>query len=275
MAETFERTIGDKTLSLEVGKLAGLADGAVTVTYGDTVILAAACVSNKPREGIDFFPLTVDFDERLYAIGKIPGSFFRREGRPTTDAVLAARLTDRPLRPLFPKGFRNDVQVTLTVLSSDREHDPDVLGTIGASAAVSISGAPFAGPVSAVRIGRINGEFIINPTYEQLEESELDLVVSGTRDAIMMVEAGAKQVSEDVMLQALEFGQSVNQEIIALQDQLIKKVGKPQMEVEPKKALPEVKKKVQAALEGSFDELLAAAKEERQGGLDSRRQELV
>ncbi len=275
MAETFERTIGDKTLILETGKLAGLADGAVTVRYGDTVLLATACVSDKPRDGMDFFPLTVDFEERLYSIGKIPGSFFRREGRPSTDAILASRLTDRPIRPLFPKGFRNDVQVVMTLLSSDREHDPDVLGTIGASAALSISGAPFAGPVSAVRIGRINGEFIINPTYEQVQESELDLVVSGTRDAIMMVEAGAKQVPEDVMLEALEFAQNVNVEIIALQDELIAKAGKPKLEFEPKKAHPAVKEKVKGALEGSLDELLAAAKEERQGGLDSRRQELV
>ncbi len=275
MAETFERTIGDKTLTLETGKLAGLADGSVLVRYGDTVILAVACVSDKPREGIDFFPLTVDFEERLYAIGKIPGSFFRREGRPTNDAILASRLTDRPIRPLFPKGFRNDVQVVMTLLSSDREHDPDVLGTIGASAALSISGAPFADPVAAVRIGRINGEFIINPTYDQMEDSELDLVVSGTRDAIMMVEAGAKQVPEDVMLEALEFAQNVNQDIIALQDELIAKVAKPKIEFEPAQVAPDLKKKVQGELESSLDELLAAAKEERQGGLDSRRQELV
>ncbi len=275
MADTFERTIGNKTLSLETGKLAGLADGSVVVRYGDTVILAVACLSDKPRDGIDFFPLTVDFEERLYAIGKIPGNFFRREGRPTNDAILASRLTDRPIRPLFPKGFRNDVQIVMTLMSSDREHDPDVLGTIGASAALSISGAPFAGPVSAVRLGRIDGEFVINPTYDQLEESDLDLVVSGTKDAIMMVEAGAKQVPEDVMLEALEFAQKVNQEIIALQEQLIKKVGKPQIDFEAKAVHPDLKKKVLAALEGSLDELLAAAKEERQGGLDSRRQELV
>jgi polyribonucleotide nucleotidyltransferase len=275
MAETFERTIGDKTLTLESGKLAGLADGAVVVRYGDTVILATACVSDKPREGIDFFPLTVDFEERLYSIGKIPGSFFRREGRPSTDAILASRLTDRPIRPLFPKGFRNDVQIAMTLLSSDREHDPDVLGTIGASAALSISGAPFAGPVSAVRVGRIDGQFVINPTYDQIQESELDLVVSGTKDAIMMVEAGALEVGEDVMLEALEFAQSVNQEIIELQEKLIKKVGKPQLEVEASKVHPKLKGLVEEALEGNLEELLAAAKDERQGGLDDRRLELV
>ena len=206
MAETFQRQIGDKTLILEVGELAGLASGAVTVRYGDTVLLATVCVSDKPREGIDFFPLTVDFEERLYAIGKIPGSFFRREGRPSTDAILSCRLTDRPIRPLFPKDFRNDVQAIITVLSADRETIPDVLGTIGASAALSISGAPFAGPVSSVRVGYIDEEFIANPTYDQLQESELDLVVAGTRDAVMMVEAGALQVKEDTMLRAIEFG---------------------------------------------------------------------
>ncbi|MCH6545762.1 MAG: hypothetical protein IH796_07145 [Deltaproteobacteria bacterium] len=175
MAEKFERTIGAQQLILEVGELAGLANGAVTVRYGDTILLAAACVSTKPREGIDFFPLTVDFEERLYAIGKIPGSFFRREGRPSTDAILACRLTDRPIRPLFPKGFRNDVQVTITVLSADQESIPDVLGTIGASAALCMSEVPFAGPVSSVRIGRIDGEFVVNPTVAQTEESDIDL----------------------------------------------------------------------------------------------------
>jgi polyribonucleotide nucleotidyltransferase len=275
MAETFERTIGNKTLTLETGRLAGLADGAVTLRYGDTVLLATACVSAKPRDGIDFFPLTVDFEERLYSIGKIPGSFFRREGRPSTDAILASRLTDRPIRPLFPKGFRNDVQIVMTLLSSDREHDPDVLGTIAASAALSMTGAPFAGPVSSVRVGRIDGEFVVNPTYEQIEQSELDLVVAGTRDAVMMVEAGARQLPEDLVLSAIEFGQSINQEIIALQEELIAKVDRPKLEFEPKKVSSKAKDEVKAALEGSLDELLAAAKEERQGGLDSRRQELL
>ena len=274
MAETFQRTIGSTELILETGDLAGLADGAVTVRYGDTVILATACISNKPREGIDFFPLTVDYEERLYAIGKIPGSFFRREGRPSTDAILAARLTDRPIRPLFPKGFRNDVQVIITVLSADREHDADVLGTIGASAAVCLTGVPFGGPVSSVRIGYINNELVVNPTYEQLQESELDLVVAGTRDAIMMVEAGAKQVDEKLMLEALAFGQQVNQEIIALQDELIAKAGKPPMDFAAKALTAGVKDAVKAALEGSLDEILTEAREERQGGLDARRQEL-
>ncbi len=275
MAETFERTIGDRTLTLETGELAQLAGGAVTVRYGDTVLLATACVSEQPREGIDFFPLTVDFEERLYAAGKIPGSFFRREGRPSTDAILAGRLTDRPIRPLFPKGFRNDVQVVITVLSADQENDPDVLGTVAASAALSISNAPFSGPVSSVRVGYIDGQFVVNPTYPQLEDSDLDLVVAGTRDAIMMVEAGASQVPEQVMAEAIEFGQRMNVEIITLQDELVAKVGQPKIEFEAKRVQPKVKDEVKAALEGRLEELLAAAKEERQSGLEERRQELL
>ncbi len=275
MAETFEREIGDKTLILEVGELAGLANGAVTVRYGDTVLLATACVSPKPRAGMDFFPLTVDFEERLYAIGKIPGSFFRREGRPGTDAILSCRLTDRPIRPLFPKGFRNDVQVIITVLSTDRQNIPDVLGTIGASAALSISGAPFAGPVSSVRVGYIDEEFVANPTYDQLQESELDLVVAGTRDAVMMVEAGALQVPEDIMLKAIEFGQKVNQDILDMQDELIAKVGQPQIEFETSGVPADVKDAVKAATAGDIEDILVEVKTERQGGLDARREALA
>jgi len=275
MAERFERTIGDQTLILETGELAGLANGAVTVRYGDTVLLATACVSDRPREGIDFFPLTIDYEERHYAIGKIPGSFFRREGRPSNDAILAGRLTDRPLRPLFPKSFRRDVQVVITILSADQENDPDVLGTIGASAALSIAGVPFAGPVSSVRVGYIDGDFVINPTYAKLQESSLDLVVAGTRDAIMMVEAGARQVPERVILEALEIGQRANQEVLDLQGELIAKAGKPPMQFESAPLRPEVKDAVRAALEGRLEEILAEAKDERQGGLDARRQELL
>ncbi len=260
---------------LEAGELAGQANGSVVVRYGDTVVLATACVSNQPREGIDFFPLTVDFEERLYAVGRIPGSFFRREGRPTTEAILAGRLTDRPIRPLFPKGFRNDVQVVLTVLSADQENDPDVLGTIGASAALSMSEVPFAGPVSSTRIGYIDGELVVNPTFAQLDESQLDLVVAGTRDAIMMVEAGASQVPERTMLEALELGQRVNQEIIELQDELVKALGRAKLEFETPALLPKVKDEVEAALEGRLEEILAAVKEERSAGLETRKQELL
>src|SRR6476469_5965602 len=195
---TLSTEFGGRTLTIETGKLANLAGGSVTVRYGDTMLLGTANRS-EPRPGLDFFPLTIEFEERMYAAGKIPGGFIKRESRPSEAAILAARLTDRPIRPLFPEGYKDDIQIVITVLSTDQENEPDVLGTIAASAALTISEIPFQGPIAAVRIGRIDGEFVINPTYSQLEESELDLVVSGTRDAIMMVEAGAKLLPEAVM----------------------------------------------------------------------------
>jgi DNA polymerase III epsilon subunit family exonuclease len=222
---TLSTELGGRTLTIETGKLARLAGGAVTVRYGDTLLLGTANRA-EPRPGLDFFPLTIDFEERMYAAGKIPGGFIKREARPSEGAILAARLTDRPIRPLFPEGYKDDVQCVLTVLSTDQENDPDVLGTIAASAALTISEIPFLGPVAAVRIGRIDGEFIINPTTSQLEQSELDLVVSGTRDAIMMVEAGAKILPESVMADAIMFGHRSLQPVIELQEQLRAQVGK-------------------------------------------------
>jgi DNA polymerase III epsilon subunit family exonuclease len=222
-----EAEIGNQTFSLEAGKLAEQADGAVIVRYGDTVILATAVASKEPREGTDFFPLTIDFEERMYAAGKIPGGFIKRESRPSEAAILAMRLTDRPIRPLFPKGYRNDVQVVLTVLSADQENDPDILAVNGASAALSVSGIPFLGPAGAVRVGRIDGQFVTNPTYSQLEQSDLDLVVAGTRDAVMMVEAGAKILPESTMADAIEYGQRELQKSIDLQDKLVATAGTP------------------------------------------------
>jgi polyribonucleotide nucleotidyltransferase len=223
---TLSTELGGRTLTIETGKLALLAGGSVMVRYGDTVVLGAANRSD-PRPGLDFFPLTVDFEERMYAAGKIPGGFIKREARPSEAAILAARLTDRPIRPLFPEGYKDDVQVVLTVLSADQENDPDVLGTIAASAALTISDVPFLGPIAAVRIGRIDGEFIVNPTIGQLDESDLDLVVSGTRDAIMMVEAGAKILPETIMGDAIMFAHRTLRPIIDLQEQLREQVGKP------------------------------------------------
>jgi polyribonucleotide nucleotidyltransferase len=263
MAERLETQLGGRTLSLETGKVAQQANGSVVARFGDTVILATATASVAPREGIDFFPLTIDYEERLYAIGKIPGSFFRREGRPSTEAILAARLTDRPLRPLFPKGFRNDVQVIITILSADQETDPDTLGTIAASAALTISDIPFEGPVSSVRIGFVNGEFVVNPTFPQLEASRLDLVVASTRDAVVMVEAGANEVDEEVVLEAIRIAHGANQEVIQLQEQLRAKVGKPKREVQLKKLDPAIKDAVAAAVQDRIDELVAVAKDER------------
>jgi DNA polymerase III epsilon subunit family exonuclease len=220
-----EAEIGGQTFSLEAGKLAEQADGAVLVRYGDSVLLATA-VSANPREGIDFFPMTVDYEERMYAAGKIPGGFIKRESRPSEAAILAMRLTDRPIRPLFPKGYKQEVQIVLTVLSADQENDPDILAVNGASAALAISSIPFLGPVGAVRVGRLNGEFVTNPTTSQLEESDLDLVVAGTRDAVMMVEAGAKILPESVMADAIAYGQSELQKSIDLQEKLVATAGK-------------------------------------------------
>jgi polyribonucleotide nucleotidyltransferase len=222
-----EAEIGGQTFSMEAGKLAEQADGAVIVRYGDTVVLATAVASKEPREGADFFPLTVDYEERMYAAGKIPGGFIKRESRPSEAAILAMRLTDRPIRPLFPKGYYNDVQVVLTVLSTDMENDPDILALNGASAALSISHIPFLGPVGAVRVGRINDEFVTNPTNSQLDESTLDLVVAGTREAVMMVEAGANILPESVMADAIAYGHAELQKSIDLQERLVASAGAP------------------------------------------------
>src|SRR6516225_7245354 len=186
MVHLFETVVGDRTLSIESGKLAGQANGAVTVRYGDTVVLATATSTREPRPDVDFFPLTVDYEERLYAAGKIPGGFFKREGRPSEAAILTCRLTDRPIRPLFPKGFRNDVQVIVAVLSADQENEPDILSIIGASAALTISDIPFEGPVGAVRVGYLGGQLVLNPTASQLEQSGLELTIAGTEEAIVM-----------------------------------------------------------------------------------------
>jgi polyribonucleotide nucleotidyltransferase len=252
---SFESEVGGRKLVIETGKLAGQAGGAITARYGDTVVLVTACTSEKPREGVDFLPLTVDYEERLYAAGKIPGGFIRREGRPSQEATLAARLTDRPLRPLLPKAWRNDIQLIITVLSADQENDPDILAVIGGSAALSISPVPFAGPVSAVHVGYINGEMVLNPTLAQLEESQLDLVVASTRDSIVMIEAGAREAPEDIVLKGIELGHQANQPIIQLQEQLQKAVGQPKLEAPVSEAKPEV----MAAISPLADEKIARA----------------
>ena len=238
MIHRVERVIGGKAMTLETGKIAGNSDGAVTVRYGDTMVLVAANMSKEPRQGTDFFPLTVDYEERMYAAGKIPGGFIKREGRPSLDATLAARITDRTIRPLFPKGMRNDVQVIITTLSADQENSPDVLGIVGASAALGISSIPFEGPVSGVRIGLINDQYVINPTFPSMEDSLMDLIVSGSSDAVVMVEAGANEILESVMLDGVKFGQQVNQEIIAMQQELIALVNKKKAPYEAPKLDP-------------------------------------
>jgi polyribonucleotide nucleotidyltransferase len=229
----FQATVEGKTLNVETGKLAAQAGGAVTLRLGDTVVLAVATMSETPREGIDFFPLSVDYEERLYAGGRIPGSFFRREGRPSEAAILTARLTDRPLRPLFPKDMRNDVQVLLYALSSDGENPVDILCINGASAALTISDVPFGGPVGAVRVGRIDGRFVFNPTYAEIDASDLDLRIAGTSEAILMVECGANEVGEAVMVEALEAGHRAIRTLIDLQLEMQAAVGKPKSSYKP------------------------------------------
>ncbi|HYK99512.1 MAG TPA: polyribonucleotide nucleotidyltransferase, partial [Candidatus Acidoferrales bacterium] len=226
-------TINGRPLTLETGKYAKQAGGAVTCRYGDTIVFAAATVAKTTRPGIDFFPLTVDFEERLYAAGKIPGSFPRREGRPSEEGILTARLVDRPIRPLWPKGFRNDVQIVVSAWSSDQENDYDVLAVNAASAALVVSNAPFEGPVGCVRVGNIDGKLTLNPTLTELESSDLDLVVAGTRDSIIMMEAGAREVPEDTLVAALRLAQEGIKQICQAQDELRQKAGKPKLEYIP------------------------------------------
>ena len=276
MTESFSRNVGGRPLSIEVGRLAEQAAGAVLVRYGDTIVLATVG-SAQPREGIDFFPLTVDYEERLYAAGKIPGSFFRREGRPPQEAILTARLTDRCLRPLFPKGFHDEVQIIVTVLSADQENPPDMLAIIGASAALCISDIPFDGPVGATRIGYVNGELVVNPLFAQMQDGQLDLVVAGTRDAVLMVESGAKEVSERLLLDALQLGQQVNQQLVEVQEEIASKVGKSKTSFTvptlPANLASELAALTQARVETLFDE--GAAKGERNVALDGLKQEAV
>ena len=223
---TVEIDWAGRPLTLETGGMARQADGAVLATYGDTKLLATVCAARSPKPGQSFFPLTVNYMEKFYAAGKVPGGYFKREGRPTERETLIARLTDRPLRPLFPKGFKNEVQIVITVLQHDLENEPDVLGMIAASAALAISGVPFAGPIAAARVGLIDGDYVLNPTLQELEESELDLVVAGTDDAVMMVESEAKELTEEQMLGAVMFAHESGQEVIAAITELAKAAGK-------------------------------------------------
>ena len=233
MPTTLERAIGREKLIIETGKLAGQAHGSVTVRYGDSIVLVTAVMSDRPRAAdIDFLPLTVDYEERLYSAGKIPGSFFRREGRPGQDGILTSRLIDRSIRPLFPKGLHNDIQVTVTVLSADQQHPQDVLAMVGASAALSMSKIPFAGPVGSCRIAYKDGEYIVNPTYQEITDSQLSLVLSSTPDAIMMIESGSEEVSEETIVECLRRANDANQETISLINELVSQAGNSKIEVD-------------------------------------------
>ncbi|MGE5543584.1 MAG: polyribonucleotide nucleotidyltransferase [Bacillota bacterium] len=255
MTHIYETEIAGRPLKVEIGKVAKQANGAAMLYYGETAVLVTATMSKKPREGIDFFPLTVDYEERMYAVGKIPGGFIKREGRPTEAATLSARLIDRPIRPLFPKGYRNDVHVVATIMSVEQDNSPDVTAVIGASIALSISDIPFAGPLGAVIIGMVDGELIVNPTEEQMSKSDMHLVVAGTRDAIMMVEAGANEIPEDKMLDAIFLAHEVIKEIVVFQDKIIAEIGKPKAPVE----LSEVEPEIEAAVrEYAWDKIQEA-----------------
>jgi polyribonucleotide nucleotidyltransferase len=268
--------VGSREIAVETGKLAAQAGGAVTVHLNDSIVFAAATMGGI-REGIDFFPLSVDYEERMYAGGKIPGSFFRREGRPTTDAILVARLTDRPLRPLFPEGMRNEVQVIMYSLSADADNPLDILAINAASAAIMISDIPWNGPVAAVRVGRVDGQFVANPTFAEIDQSDLDLRIAGTRDAILMVEAGADEIPEDVMVAALEYGHKAIQPLIDLQLKMQAEVGKSKRVITyalPDQALQE---KVYARVSGPMNNLLdqPLMKAEFYAGMDVLLQNLV
>jgi polyribonucleotide nucleotidyltransferase len=272
----YTTTVGSRTIAVETGKLAAQAGGAVTVHLNDSIVFAAATMGGI-REGIDFFPLSVDYEERMYAGGKIPGSFFRREGRPTTDAILVARLTDRPLRPLFPEGMRNEVQIIMYSLSADADNPLDILAINAASAAIMISDIPWNGPVAAVRVGRVEGQFVANPTFAEIDKSDLDLRIAGTRDAILMVEAGADEVPEDIMVAALEFGHKSIQPLIDLQLKMQSEIGKPKRIIDyalPDKTLQE---KVFARVSGPMATLLdqPLMKAEFYAGMDALLQNLV
>src|SRR5438477_6953329 len=217
---------GGRPLRLETGKIARQADGAVLATYGESRVLATVVAAKTPREGVDFLPLTVDYQEKFYAAGRIPGGYFKREGRPTEKETLVSRLIDRPVRPLFAEGWRNETQVIVTTLSHDLENDPDILAMVAASAALTLSGAPFMGPIGAARVGFVNNEYVLNPSLEEMPESQLDLVVAGTQDAVMMVESEAKELSEEIMLGAVMFGHRHLQPVIDAIIQLAEKAAK-------------------------------------------------
>ncbi|MDO5062323.1 MAG: polyribonucleotide nucleotidyltransferase [Peptostreptococcaceae bacterium] len=255
MVQKFEMQLGSNTLEVEIGKVAELANGACLVRCKDTVVLVTATNSKEPREGIDFFPLSVDFEERLYSVGKIPGGFIKREGRPSEKAILTSRLIDRPIRPLFPKGYRNDVQVVATVLSVDPQVNPDTIAMIGSSIALSISSIPFNGPTGSVAVGLIDGEYILNPNLEQRAVSQMYLVVSGTKDAIMMVEAGANEVSEEVMLGAILFAHEQIKKIVAFVETIQSAVGKEKTEYKVFAVSEEVE---QAVVEYAKDKMKSA-----------------
>ncbi|AGA58173.1 MAG: polyribonucleotide nucleotidyltransferase [Thermobacillus sp.] len=269
MVHRVEMQLGGRPLVLETGRLAKQANAAVTVRYGDTVVLCTATASKEPKD-LGFFPLTVNFEERLYSVGKIPGGFIKREGRPSEKAILASRLTDRPIRPLFPEGFRNEVQIVDLVMSVDQDCSPEISAMIGTSAALSISDIPFNGPIGGVIVGRVDGEFVINPTVEQEERSDIYVVVAGTRDAIMMVEAEADEVPEEVILEAIMFGHEEIKKIVDMIEELVSVAGKPKMEVQLHAVDEEVNRAVREFASARLIEAIRVPeKQARQDAIDA------
>ena len=274
--ERFSMELGGRELVVEYGKMAMLADGSVLVKYGETAVLVAVNSSKKPREGIDFFPLSCDYEERAYAVGKIPGGFIKREGRPSEKAILSSRLMDRPLRPLFPDGYRNDVQVIATVMSVEQDNAPEICAMIGSSVALSISSIPFSGPTGSVMVGMIDGKYIINPSEAEREKSRLNLVVAGTRDAVMMVEAGSEEITESEMLEAIMFAHDNIKKIVAFVDSIVEKIGKPKQTYTLFLPSEEVEKAVRAyATEKILAAIRTPDKLERQKNLDAANDEAL
>src|SRR6202163_3431880 len=260
---------GGRNLTLETGRMARQADGAVLATYGETTVLAAVVAAKQPKEGIDFLPLTVNYQEKYFAAGRIPGGYFKREGRPTEKETLTSRLIDRPIRPLFADGWRCDTQVIITVLSHDQENDPDIVAMVAASAALTLSGAPFMGPIGGARVAFVNNEYVLNPTIDEMKESQLDLVVAGTTDAVLMVESEAKELSEEIMLGAVMFGHKHMQPVIDAIIRLAEKAAK-----EPRDYKPADNSALEKEMLGLIEGELRAAyaipsKMERHKGVDA------
>lgn len=274
--QKFEKNLGNQSIIIETGRMAKQADGAVTVQLGGTVVLVTAVCSKEAKEGLDFFPLTCEYQEKTYAAGKIPGGFFKREGRPSEKEILTARLIDRPIRPLFPKGFINEMQIVSIVISSDSENDSDVLAMLGASCALTISDIPFAGPIAAVRVGRLDGKFVINPTFKELTTSDIDLVVAGNRSSVLMVESGSNELSEDVILEAIKFGHKGMQPLIDLQEEMARACGKPKRKIALHEVDESLVKKVKEASVARLDEINRLnTKEQREEAMDKLAKELI
>jgi len=276
MSHRFETTLGGKPLVMETGKLAKQAGGSVTVRLGDTIVLVTAVVSKEPKENADFLPLTCDYVEKTFAAGKIPGGFFKREGRPSELETLTSRFIDRPVRPMFPEGYYHETQVIATVLSADNDNEPDIIAITGASAALCLSEAPFLGPIAGVRVGRVDGKFILNPTVAQIETSDLDIIVAGSKEAVVMMEGGAEEVSEEDMIAAISFAHREMQPVIALQEEMAKKLGKKKIEVAPPKHDTELQNKVKGLLSEKLREAVTIpTKQERYAALGALTDEII